>query len=76
MAGGAGVDIAEAVDRLAVMSPSVALLDPLVSDLGDAAMLARFQALASEAGCAVVLSTGSVEEDVALLARIRQPSIA
>jgi DNA-binding NtrC family response regulator len=70
------VDIAEAVDQLKVMSPSVALLDPLVSDIGDAALLARLQALAYEAGCAVVLSTRSATDDVALLERIPQPSIA
>jgi len=70
------VDIAEAVDQLEVMSPSIALLDPLVSDMGDVALLERFQALVYEAGCAVVLSTGSATDDAALLERIKQPSIS
>ena len=70
------VDIAEAVDQLEVMSPSIALLDPLGSEMGDVALLERFQALAYEAGCAVVLSTGSATDDVALLERIKQSSIS
>ena len=44
-------DIAETVEQMEVMTPTVALLDPLVSDIDDTELLRQFQALASDAGC-------------------------
>ena len=50
-------DIAETVEQMEVMTLTVALLDPLASD----------------AGCTVILSTGSAEADIAQLASCPSP---
>jgi len=50
-------DIAETVEQMEVMTLTVALLDPLASD----------------AGCTVILSTGSAEADIAQLAGCPSP---
>ena len=66
-------DIAETVEQMEVMTPTVALLDPLVSDIDDTELLRQFQALASDAGCTVILSAGSAEADIAQLAGCPSP---
>ena len=41
--------IADTVEQMEVMAPTVALLDPLVSDIDDTERLRQFQALANDA---------------------------
>jgi len=66
-------DIAEAAEQMEVMTLTVALLDPLVSDIDDTELPRQFQGLTSDAGCTAMLSTGSAEADIAQLARLPEP---